>query len=247
VTPSKVTYGVVGALAAAAATGAAAGGVLLRRQRRRGPPEPPRPFTELDPDRIRTVQSEDGVSLHIEEVGPTGAPLTVVFIHGYALSLRSFYYQRAALVERFGDGVRLVFYDQRSHGRSGPSVPGGATIEQLGRDLYTVLDAVVPTGPIVLVGHSMGGMSVLSLAQQYPELFASAEPHRRRRYRAQEPPRVTAVALLATSSGQMAQVSLGLPALITRLRGPLAPGGARPADRPRRRLDDHPSVQLRRR
>ena len=221
--PSRVTYGVVGALAAAAATGATAGGVLLRRQRRQGLPQPPRPFTELDPDRTRTVQSEDGVALHVEEIGPADAPLTVVFVHGYALSSRAFYYQRAALVERFGDAVRLVFYDQRSHGRSGASVPGGATIDQLGRDLYTVLDVVVPTGPIVLVGHSMGGMCVLSLAHQFPELFASAEPPRRRRHRAAEAPRVAGVALLATSSGQMAQVSLGLPALITRLRGPLAP------------------------
>ena len=221
--PSKVTYGVVGALAAVAATGATAGGVLLRRQHYRGPTEPPRPLTELDPDRTRTVQSEDGVALHVEEVGPSDAPLTVVFVHGYALSLRAFYYQRAALVERFGDRIRLVFYDQRGHGRSGPSVPGGATIEQLGRDLFTVLDTVVPAGPIVLVGHSMGGMSVLSLAQQYPEMFAAVEAPRRRRHRVQELPRITGVALLATSSGQMSQVSLGLPALITRLRGPLAP------------------------
>ena len=260
VSPSKVTYGVVGALAAAAATGATAGGVLLRRQHRRGPDRTAAPAapnsTPTAPGRSRVRTAWPCTS---RRSGRTDAPLTVVFVHGYALSLRAFYYQRAALVERFGDRIRLVFYDQRSHGRSGPSVPGGATIEQLGRDLFTVLDAVVPTGPIVLVGHSMGGMSVLSLAQQYPELFASVEAPRRRRHRAQEPPRVTGVALLATSSGQMAQVSLGLPALITRLRGPLAPlvltrgqaagvpGRARPADRARRRVDDHPPVQLRRR
>ena len=166
--------------------------------------------------------------LHVEEIGPPDAPLTVVFVHGYALSLRSFYYQRAALTEKFGDRVRLVFYDQRGHGRSGPSVPGGATIDQLGRDLYTVIDAVVPTGPIVLVGHSMGGMSLLSFAQQFPELFAAGRADRRdaeaaQTSRAVEPVRVVGVALIATSAGQMAQVSLGLPALINRLRGPLAP------------------------
>jgi pimeloyl-ACP methyl ester carboxylesterase len=222
VSPSKVTYGVVGALAAVAATGVTAGGMLLHRQRRRGQPDPSRPLEELPADRTRTVQSEDGVPLNVEEVGPSDAPLTVVFAHGYALSLRSFYYQRAALVEKFGAGVRLVFFDQRAHGRSGPSVPGGATIDQLGRDLYTVLDVVVPTGPVVLVGHSMGGMSVLSLAQQYPGLFAHDNP-RRRGHRAPESARVTGVALIATSAGQLAQVSLGLPALFSRLRGPLAP------------------------
>ena len=226
--PSRFTLGVVSAVAAVAATGATAGGFLLR-QRRRGTPEPPRPFQQLDPDRTSTVQSEDGVPLHVEEVGPPDAPLTVVFGHGYALSLRSFYYQRVALTERFGDRIRLVFYDQRSHGRSGPSVPGSATIEQLGRDLYTVLDAVVPTGPIVLVGHSMGGMSLLSFAQQYPGQFAAAErataaPKASRRTPPPAGPvRIVGVALVATSAGRLAQVSLGLPALITRLRGPLAP------------------------
>jgi pimeloyl-ACP methyl ester carboxylesterase len=34
-----------------------------------------------------------------------------------------------------------------------------------------VLDAVVPTGPVVLVGHSMGGMTVMALADSAPELF----------------------------------------------------------------------------
>jgi pimeloyl-ACP methyl ester carboxylesterase len=227
VSPSKFTLGVVGAIAAAAATGATAGGMLLRHQRKRGKPDPPRPFEQLDPDRTRTVQSEDGVPLHVEEIGPPDAPLTVVFVHGYALSLRSFYYQSAALTEKFGDRIRLVFYDQRGHGRSGPSVPGGATIDQLGRDLYTVIDAVVPTGPIVLVGHSMGGMSLLSFAQQFPTLFPAAERAglvpKRRKLRAVEAARVAGVALIATSAGQMAQVSLGLPALINRLRGPLAP------------------------
>jgi pimeloyl-ACP methyl ester carboxylesterase len=231
VSPSKFTLGLVGAVAAVAATGATAGGVLIRHQRTRGRPGPPHRFEQLDPDRTSTIQSEDGVPLYLEEVGPSDAPLTVVFVHGYALSLRSFYYQRVELAKKFGDGVRLVFYDQRSHGRSGPSVPGSDTIDQLGRDLYTVIDAVVPTGPIVLVGHSMGGMSLLSLAQQYPELFASAEaaaparPGRAptRRGRAVALPRVIGVALVATSAGRLAQVTLGLPALITRLRGPLAP------------------------
>ena len=46
------------------------------------------------------------------------------------------------------------------------------TIDQLGRDLYAVLEAVVPAGPVVLVGHSMGGMTVLALADQRPDLFA---------------------------------------------------------------------------
>ena len=42
---------------------------------------------------------------------------------------------------------------------------------QLGRDLETVLAVMVPRGPVVLVGHSMGGMTVLSHARQFPQHY----------------------------------------------------------------------------
>lgn len=123
-------------------------------------------------------------------------PLTVVFCHGYCLNQDSWHFQRAA----FREGLRLVFWDQRSHGRSERSrshlagLPTG--IDQLGGDLRAVLDAVAPTGPLVLVGHSMGGMTVMALADQYPELFAE---------------RVAAVALIGTTAGSWSGVTLGLP------------------------------------
>ncbi len=108
--------------------------------------------------------------------------LTVVFIHGYSLTLDSWHFQRAA----YRGQVRTVYYDQRSHGRSGRSSPGHATIEQLGRDLKPVLDTVVPQGPIVLVGHSMGGMTIMALAEEHPELFGD---------------RVVGVGLISTTAG----------------------------------------------
>jgi pimeloyl-ACP methyl ester carboxylesterase len=79
-----------------------------------------------------------------------------------------------------------VLWDQRGHGRSGWTKLTAATIDRTGRDLGQVLDATTPTGPVVLAGHSMGGMSVLALARQRPELFGD---------------RVVGVFLLATSAG----------------------------------------------
>ena len=159
-------------------------------------------------DRQHRLTTEDGVSLHAEEVGPLDAPLTVLFVHGFALSLDSFVLQGRAIRERFGDRVRLVRYDQRSHGRSGHSPSADCTLEQLARDLYGVLQRLVPTGPVVLVGHSMGGMVVMTLGQQHPELFGD---------------RIRAVALINTSSGELRTVTLGLPSLLARLRGPVLP------------------------
>lgn|GEM_PF-43399 len=140
---------------------------------------------------------------------PAPQPPTVVFCHGYCLTQDSWHFQRAALRE----GLRLVFWDQRSHGRSerGRSYLAGepATIDQLGRDLKAVIDAVAPRGPLFLVGHSMGGMTVMALAAQYPELFRD---------------RVCGVALIGTSAGNLAASTFGLPAYGAKMFQRMAPG-----------------------
>ncbi|MEU4088409.1 alpha/beta fold hydrolase [Streptomyces aureus] len=125
------------------------------------------------------------------------APVTVVFSHGYCLNQDSWHFQRAAL----RGVVRTVHWDQRSHGRSGRGAAQledrkPVTIDQLGRDLLAVIEAAVPEGPIVLVGHSMGGMTVMALAEQFPELIRD---------------RVVGVALVGTSSGRLGEVNFGLP------------------------------------
>ncbi|MCX5142293.1 alpha/beta fold hydrolase [Streptomyces sp. NBC_00338] len=124
------------------------------------------------------------------------APVTIVFSHGYCLSQDSWHFQRAALRGL----VRTVHWDQRSHGRSerGRAQAQGVHvgIDQLGRDLKAVIDAAAPEGPLVLVGHSMGGMTIMALADQYPALMRD---------------RVAAVAFVGTSSGKLAEVSFGLP------------------------------------
>lgn len=132
-----------------------------------------------------TVRTDDGVDLHVEVDGDERAPLTVVLSHGFTARLGEWDLQRQALRSR----ARLVLWDQRGHGRSGWTPLTRATIDRTGRDLGQVLDAVVPEGPVVLAGHSMGGMSVMALARQRPELFGT---------------RVAGVFLLATSAGGLA-------------------------------------------
>jgi pimeloyl-ACP methyl ester carboxylesterase len=126
-----------------------------------------------------------------EDGGRVPPRLTVVFCHGYCLTLDAWHYQRLSLR---GD-VRVVFWDQRGHGRSERGDAGSASVAQLGADLEAVLAITAPDGPLVLVGHSMGGMTIMSLAARRPDLIAD---------------RVAGVALLATSSGGLAQHDLGL-------------------------------------
>ncbi|MBT0767892.1 alpha/beta hydrolase [Kineosporia sp. J2-2] len=159
------------------------------------------------------VVLSDGVPLHVEvdEADPgaaAGGPeLTVVLTHGYSLSLDAWHYQRLALRGRY----RLVLWDQRGHGSSGTGEPGSSTIDQIGRDLSAVIDEVAPQGPLVLLGHSMGGMTVMALADRRPELFAE---------------RVVGVGLFCTSAGGLGAIDLGLSGLGRALVS-VAPAAAR--------------------
>ena len=141
-----------------------------------------------------TVTMGDGVRLHAEiddhtdespsEGGENMGGPTLVFLHGYALNLDCWHFQRA----HFRGGHRLVFYDQRSHGRSERSSKDNATIDQLGHDLLCVLDQLVPDDRVVLIGHSMGGMAIMALAEHHPEIFGE---------------RVAGIALLSTTAGEL--------------------------------------------
>ncbi len=157
------------------------------------PPSLPSP-ADPPPPGSRVVETDDWVRLHVEfdGVGWAGngtAPLTVVFSHGFTARLAEWELQRAAVRDR----ARLVLWDQRGHGRSAVTPLPDATIDRTGRDLGQVLDAVVPAGPVVLAGHSMGGMSIMALARQRPELFGT---------------RVVGVFLLATSAGGLVETGV---------------------------------------
>lgn len=156
---------------------------------------------------VRELTTPDGTRLHVEVDEPSSPgedDLTVIFCHGYALTQDSWHYQR----EHLRGTARLVFYDQRSHGRSEIADDASHHIDQLGQDLAAVIDAVVPSGPIVLIGHSMGGMSVMAYADQHPEAFGT---------------RIRGVALIATTAGSVRANSLGLPGPVGKIAQSWAP------------------------
>jgi pimeloyl-ACP methyl ester carboxylesterase len=191
--------GIAGAIVGAASAGVAAAALAKRyavgRIRLRPDPEAGERFGELRGE-ATTVTTSDGVSLYAEVDGPPHAPLTVVFCHGYTLNADAWHYQRRDL----RDTNRLVLWDQRCHGRSQRTEVHDRTIDRLGEDLHDVLNALVP-GPCVLVGHSMGGMTIMALADRHPEIFGD---------------RVQGVALISTSAGKLAELTLGLPALVSK-------------------------------
>jgi pimeloyl-ACP methyl ester carboxylesterase len=153
------------------AAGAVAGGVIGRTvlQRHRHPdPEAGELLGLLPPEDLGIVRSFDGTELAVRAAGDPSAP-TLVFAHGFSLDLTTWHYQWTALSERY----RCVLFDFRSHGRSGPAARGDLSVAALAHDLAAVLDAVTPDRRALVVGHSMGAMTALAMAESRPDVLAS--------------------------------------------------------------------------
>jgi pimeloyl-ACP methyl ester carboxylesterase len=142
--------------------------------------------------------TSDGTALHVVDEGPVDSPVTVVLVHAWTLDHTS--WDRVA--STLSRTVRVLRYDHRGHGGSSPAPFGTATIDQLASDLSELITDRVPSGPLVLAGHSIGGMTLMALAERNPELVAS---------------RVTGVAFVATSSGGLDTLTLGLPGPLARV------------------------------
>lgn len=160
--------------------------------------------TPWDPSVQHRFVTSDGTALYVHDTGSSATSLfassssasagvTVVLAHGWTLDHTS--WDRVATLLP----GRVLRYDHRGHGGSAPGEP--ATIERAADDLAELIEDRVPTGPVVLVGHSMGGMAAMALAERHTELFAS---------------RIAAVGLVATSSGGLSELTFGLPAWLAR-------------------------------
>ncbi len=166
----------------------------------------------------RWVEVDDGARLAVwvdEPEASAGAPATVLLVHGWTLAAAAWDRTVAALAQQRPD-VRVVRYDQRGHGSSlarghapspapaaaGRLRPAPASVRRLGDDLVQVVAAVATDGPLVLAGHSMGGMAVLAAVGAHPQLLAE---HR------------CAVLLCSTSAGGLAAAGRPLAPLMAAL------------------------------
>ena len=144
------------------------------------------------------VRLEDGTELNVVRAGDPGAPVTVVLAHGYALDHRSWH----KVVEQLSADFQVVAYDHRGHGKSAAATKETATIEQLGEDLGELIERAVPQGQVVVVGHSMGGMAALAMAERRPRLFRQ---------------RVLGNVFVSTAASGMSETSLEWPKAVGKL------------------------------
>ncbi len=120
-------------------------------------------------DRTGTVDN-DGILVHWYEYGDVHAhdtSATVVFIHGFTLAAESYYRQVNYLRERW-PSARLLLLDLRGHGQTGKVDPVRCTVEGAADDTLAVIRARGVDGPVILVGHSLGGLVALNLVRRCP-------------------------------------------------------------------------------
>ncbi|MEU5486018.1 alpha/beta fold hydrolase [Streptomyces mirabilis] len=127
----------------------------------------------MPPTTRSTAVTSDGAHLAVYTDGDPDAPVTVVLAHGFLESADAWRVQTRRLAAL---GHRVVRYDQRAHGNS-TAGDAPTTLQCLGADLGHIITAAAPTGPLVLAGHSMGGMSIMALAARQPHVLVDRRPH----------------------------------------------------------------------
>ncbi len=110
----------------------------------------------------QTIKRPDGTELHVEMYGPTIA-VPIVLTHGWGLHSAEWNEAKRELGGRF----RLITWDEPGLGRSTRPANRDFSLEKMAHDLAAVL-TLVQGKHAVLVGHSIGGMIILTFCGLFP-------------------------------------------------------------------------------
>lgn len=186
----KRTALIAGGVATTVAAGAVAGAVgrtVLRRRSDRGGPAGP--WSDLPPDDLGPVRSFDGTQLAVRAAGDPEAPM-LMFVHGFSLDMTTW---REQWVDLSADH-RCVLMDHRGHGASEHPSDGDLSVRSMGRDIAAVLEDVAPGRRVVIVGHSMGAIAALAMAEVRPDVMESS---------------VAGLVLVGTSASELVRGAMG--------------------------------------
>ena len=114
----------------------------------------------------RTVMTPDGVHVAVRDYPASAEEATAVLPHGFCLNQNSWNGQGRCLLRRWDSRMRLNTYDRHGHGQSGTALSHTYRVPTLAHDLHSALAALHVRTPLVLVGHSVGAMTALTVAGQ---------------------------------------------------------------------------------
>ena len=130
--------------------------ILLFRRPGRDEPKPNRS------NRVQRLTRPDGSEIEVEFYGPDTAP-TLILTHGWGPDSTAWYYAKKQLTE-----YRVIVWDLPGLGKSKKPKNRDYSLEKYARDLEAVL-TLAGDQPVVLVGHSMGAMILLTFSRLFPE------------------------------------------------------------------------------
>ncbi|MUG91502.1 alpha/beta fold hydrolase [Scytonema sp. UIC 10036] len=127
--------------------------------RRRGVEEP----KFIRSQTVKRVSRPDGSVLQVEFYGDEDAP-PIILSHGWGPNSTVWYYAKRQLSDRF----RVIVWDLPGLGKSARPKNNDYSLEKYARDLEAVV-AIAGDKPVILLGHSMGGMINLTFCRLFPE------------------------------------------------------------------------------
>lgn len=115
----------------------------------------------------RRVRRPDGTELQVEFYGPPDAP-PIILTHGWGTNSTEWYYAKRQLADRF----RLIVWDLPGLGESRGPKDDNYRLEKMADDLEAVV-TLAGEQPVILLGHSIGGMITLTFCRRFPEYLGS--------------------------------------------------------------------------
>ncbi len=123
---------------------------------------------KAEPHTIYQLECADGARLHVNVLGKADGP-TLIFTHGWTLNASAWDYVTSQLANQF----RIVTWDLPGLGKSHAPTRGDFSMEMLARHLQAVVESNVTAGPVILVGHSIGGMTLQTFCRLFPQQLGS--------------------------------------------------------------------------
>ncbi|MBH8565485.1 alpha/beta hydrolase [Nostoc sp. CENA67] len=112
---------------------------------------------------VKRLSQPDGSVLQVEFFGPSDAQ-PIIMSHGWGPNSTVWYYAKRQLSDRF----RVIVWDLPGLGKSSRPKNNDYSLEKYARDLEAVI-SIAGDKPVILLGHSMGGMINLTFCRLFPE------------------------------------------------------------------------------
>lgn len=158
--------GAITLLFIALAGGTIVRGILRAKNRKKTAPGES-PFHSPKPVSQERLRRPDGSELHVEFYGPEDAT-PIVLTHGWGFDSREWNYLKQELSEQF----RLIVWDEPGLGKSAAPANRDYSLETFAHNLDAVL-SLAGNKPAILLGHSIGGMTILTFCRLFPQSLGS--------------------------------------------------------------------------